>query len=81
MFMYSSTRFGHPHAHHQELNCGSSLWFLLLECSDSSAVGRDRAGRLDHEHLNQITCIELDYQFKCCAVLFWFITYCYMAVR
>jgi hypothetical protein len=28
MFMYGSTRFGHPHAHHQELNiCSSSLWF------------------------------------------------------
>jgi nitric oxide reductase large subunit len=27
-FMYSSTCFGHPHAHHQELNnCSSSLWF------------------------------------------------------
>jgi hypothetical protein len=27
-FKYSSTRFGHPHAHHQELNnCCSSLWF------------------------------------------------------
>jgi hypothetical protein len=27
-FMYSSTCFGHPHAHHQELNnCRSSLWF------------------------------------------------------
>jgi len=26
--MYSSTCFGHPHAHHQELNnCSSSLWF------------------------------------------------------
>jgi hypothetical protein len=26
--MYSSTCFGRPHAHHQELNnCGSSLWF------------------------------------------------------
>jgi hypothetical protein len=26
--MYSSTRFGRPHAHHQELNnCISSLWF------------------------------------------------------
>jgi hypothetical protein len=25
--MYGSTRFGHPHAHHQELNCSSSLWF------------------------------------------------------
>jgi hypothetical protein len=27
-FMYSSTCFGHPHAHHQKLNnCSSSLWF------------------------------------------------------
>jgi hypothetical protein len=26
-FMYSSTCFGRPHAHHQELNnCSSSLW-------------------------------------------------------
>jgi hypothetical protein len=29
-FIYSSTRFGRPHAHHQELNnCSSSLWFCL----------------------------------------------------
>jgi len=29
-FMYSSTCFGRPHAHHQELNdCSSSLWFYL----------------------------------------------------
>jgi hypothetical protein len=28
MFIYSSTRFGHPHTHRQELNdCSSSLWF------------------------------------------------------
>jgi hypothetical protein len=28
MFMYNSTCFRHPHAHHQELNnCSSSLWF------------------------------------------------------
>jgi len=27
-FMYSSTCFGRPHVHHQELNnCSSSLWF------------------------------------------------------
>jgi hypothetical protein len=27
-FMYGSTCFGRPHAHHQELNsCSSSLWF------------------------------------------------------
>jgi len=30
MFNYSSTCFGRPHAHHQELNnCSSSLWFYL----------------------------------------------------
>jgi len=29
-FMYSSTCFGRPHAHYQELNnCSSSLWFYL----------------------------------------------------
>jgi len=29
-FIYSSTCFGPPHAHHQELNnCSSSLWFYL----------------------------------------------------
>ena len=29
-FIYSSTCFGNPHAHHQELNnCSSSLWFYL----------------------------------------------------
>jgi hypothetical protein len=27
-FIYSSTCFGRPHTHHQELNnCSSSLWF------------------------------------------------------
>jgi len=27
MFIYSSTCFGRPHTHHQELNsCSSSLW-------------------------------------------------------
>jgi len=35
--MYSSTRFGRPHAHHQELNnCSSSLWFY--RCSVVVAV-------------------------------------------
>ena len=29
MFMYSSTCFGCPQAHHQELNCSSSLLFYL----------------------------------------------------
>jgi len=29
-FIYSSTCFGRPHAHHQELNnCSSSLWVFL----------------------------------------------------
>jgi hypothetical protein len=29
-FIYSSTCFGRPHAHHQELNnCSGSLWFYL----------------------------------------------------
>jgi len=29
-FIYSSTCFGLPHAHHQKLNnCSSSLWFYL----------------------------------------------------
>jgi hypothetical protein len=29
-FIYSSTCFGRPHGHHQELsNCSSSLWFYL----------------------------------------------------
>ena len=48
-FMYSSTCFGRPHAHHQELNkCCSSLWFLPLERGGSSAVGRGRASLPDH---------------------------------
>ena len=28
-FIYSSTRFGRPHARRQELNCSSNLWFYL----------------------------------------------------
>jgi hypothetical protein len=28
-FIYSSTCFGRPHVHHQELNCSSSLCFYL----------------------------------------------------
>jgi uncharacterized membrane protein YozB (DUF420 family) len=36
-FIYSSTRFERPHAHHQELNnCSSSLWFY--RCSVVIAV-------------------------------------------
>jgi hypothetical protein len=39
--MYSSTCFGRPHAHPQELNnCGSSLWFYHWSVVvGSSAVG------------------------------------------
>ena len=30
MFIYSSTCFGRPHAHHQDLNnCSSTFWFYL----------------------------------------------------
>jgi hypothetical protein len=49
-FMYSSTCFGRLHAHLQELNnCSSSLWFLPLERGGSSAVGRGRTGRPNHD--------------------------------
>ena len=45
-FMYSSTCFGRPHAHHQELNKrSSSLWFYRWSVVISSAVGRGRDGR------------------------------------
>jgi len=44
-FIYSSTRFGRPHAHHQELNnYSSNLWFYLRSVVIASAVGRGRAG-------------------------------------
>jgi hypothetical protein len=45
-FIYSSTCFGRPHAHHRELKkCSNSLWFYLSLRGDNSAVGRGRAGR------------------------------------
>jgi hypothetical protein len=50
-FIYSSTCFGRSPAHHQELNdcsSSSSLWFCL-ERGDSSAIGRGRAGRPNHD--------------------------------
>jgi len=51
--MYSSTRFGRPHTHSQELNnCGSNLWFLPLERGGSRAVGRGR-GDHDQQHCYQ----------------------------
>jgi len=51
-FIYSSTCFGRPHAHHQELNnCSSSCWVgQLNNCSSSCWVGRGRADRPDHDH-------------------------------
>jgi len=46
-FTYSSTCFGSPHAHHQELNkCSSSLWFYRWSVGGCSVVGR---GRADHD--------------------------------
>ena len=44
-FMYSSTCFGRPHAHHQELsNCSSSLWFYHWSVVIAVLVARVRAG-------------------------------------
>ena len=38
-FIYSSTCFGRPHAHHQELNnCSSSLWFYLRSEAATAVV-------------------------------------------
>jgi hypothetical protein len=49
--MYSSTCFGRPHAHHRELQQLQQQPLLLpLERGDSSAVGRGRACRPDHDH-------------------------------
>jgi hypothetical protein len=49
-FMYSSTCFGRPHDHHQELNnCSSRLWFYLRSVLIAVllvVVGPD--GRPDH---------------------------------
>jgi len=41
---YSSTRFGHPHVHHQGLNTVVAASCLPLERGCSSAVGRGRTG-------------------------------------
>jgi len=47
--MYSSTCFGRPHAHHQELNnCGSNLWFYRWSVV-VAVVGRGRADWPDHD--------------------------------
>jgi protein-S-isoprenylcysteine O-methyltransferase Ste14 len=51
-FIYSSTCFGRPHAHHQELNnCSSSLWFYrwsVVVAVLLVVVGL--VGRPDHDH-------------------------------
>jgi hypothetical protein len=54
-FMYGSTCFGHPHAHHQELNnCSSSLWFYRWSLVVAVLlVMVEPAGRPDH---NQQDC-------------------------
>jgi hypothetical protein len=48
--MYSSTCFGRPHAHHQELNCSSSLWFYCWNVVVAVLlVVVGPAGRPDHD--------------------------------
>jgi hypothetical protein len=49
--MYSSTCFGRPHAHHQELNnCSSSLWFYRWSVAVAVLlVVVGPAGRPDHD--------------------------------
>jgi hypothetical protein len=43
-FMFSSTRFGSPHTHHQELNnCSSILWFYRWGVVVAVLLGRGRA--------------------------------------
>jgi hypothetical protein len=48
-FKYSSTCFGHPHAHHQELICSSSLWFTLER--GGRAGGRDHDQQHCYHHV------------------------------
>jgi len=48
-FIFSSTCFGRPHSHHQELQLQQQPLVLPLERGDSSAVGRGPAGRPDHD--------------------------------
>jgi hypothetical protein len=51
--MYSSTCFGRPHAHHQEINnCSSSLWFYCWSMLIAAllVVVRPAVNRPDHDH-------------------------------
>jgi len=46
-FIYTSTCFGRPHAHYQELNnCSNSLWFYLRSVVIAAFAGRGRDGQL-----------------------------------
>jgi len=48
--MYSSTCFGRPHAHHQELNnCSNSLWFYLWSVVIAVLLVVVGAGRPDND--------------------------------
>jgi hypothetical protein len=49
MFMYSSTYFGRPHAHYQELNnCSSSVWFYRWRVVEAVLLDVVRPVRPDH---------------------------------
>jgi hypothetical protein len=59
-FMYSSTCFERPHAHHQELNnCGRSLWFyrwsvvIAVLMFVVGPAGLDECGKF-HPHRDSI---------------------------
>jgi len=48
--MYSSTCFGRPHAHHQELNCSSIVWFYCWSVViEVLLVVVGPAGQADHD--------------------------------
>jgi hypothetical protein len=53
-FIYSSTYFGRPHAHHQKLNnCSSSLWFYrwsVMVAVLLVVVGSDNRPDHDQQH-------------------------------
>jgi len=49
-FIYSSTCFGRPHAHHQELNnCSSSLWFYLRSVAIAVLLVVEGPTRPEHD--------------------------------